>query len=357
MSSVLRTIYLFTVVGLSALFLWGLGGCSTSECKENSDCESYQVCLQGSCSGTKQADEPSREGNAEDAGGSSRLLCPARCANDKDCMFCGTKRTCDTSLKRCADARDLCPSVCNTDKDCLRSGCGAKRACNLVSGKCYERIEQCPSTCKENADCKKQGCGTRTKCSSRDNRCYDPDMANCPFSCKADTECAKDCGSRNRCQLSSPASRVGRCRALGSEECPSSCQTSRDCFVRGCKERLYCNYATNRCVTGEKLCTFNCKEDQDCSQNCGTRTFCYKASPGAGGYCRTPNNKNKCPEHCRTSYDCKVKACNKNVYCNYKTRKCVPEGQACPGRCQSNSDCPERKCGSFVRCRNGRCSK
>ncbi len=342
------------MVLLGWLWLWQNVGCSTTVCHENSDCESYQVCLRGECSGAKSTQESApSESVSDDAG--ARSKCPSRCSKDLDCIFCGTRRTCEVRSKTCLDARQICPEICNSDVDCQRTGCMEKQACNLVSGKCFQRFPVCPASCKSDADCQSGGCGKRTQCSSRFRACVDPAIANCPFACRTDAECAKDCGVRNRCSITSPFGQAGVCRTLGSGQCPASCRTTANCFVQKCGDKVFCNYATNKCVAKGEACPMLCLRDIDCSKHCGTRTYCYQSLPGASRYCRTPTTRKTCPASCRTSYDCKAKACGDKVFCNYHTRKCVSANDACPGVCKRNADCVASKCGTLTTCRRTRC--
>ncbi len=344
-----RVVSPLVVLVIVGLVVGWIGGCSSSECKENSDCpEQNQYCLGGTCvlsSGPEPKAEP-----VPDAAPS----CPNSCNTDTDCLFCGTKRTCDLDSRSCVDARELCPDICNNDEDCQRTGCGARQACNQVSGTCYERIPECPASCESDNDCGSRGCGERTQCSTRTKTCVDPTIANCPFTCRGNDDC-KLCGTRNTCSFTTPTSQTGICRVFGTGACPASCQTTADCFTNGCGEKLYCNYALSRCVDKSQICPLSCSQDSDCRTNCGTRTFCYQSQPDGTSYCRTPPTRTTCPDSCRTSYDCKAKACGEKVYCNTGTQKCVAAANACPGRCQTNADCAASKCGALTTCRANRC--
>lgn len=342
-----------TPLGILVLILslgWSTG-CSSSECKENSDCPSAdQYCLSGKCvssSGPEPAAEPVPD---------AAQKCPLSCGKDLDCIFCGTRRTCDLDSRSCVDAREVCPDVCNKDEDCQRTGCAEKQACNSVTGTCFERIPECPASCEKDADCDSRGCGKRTQCSERSKTCVDPAIANCPFTCRGDDDC-KQCGSRNTCSFRAPGSATGVCREYAAFACPTSCQSTADCFTKSCGDKIYCNYALNKCVDKNQICPISCKADGDCSKNCGTRTYCYQALPNGTSYCRTPPTRTICPESCRTSFDCKAKACGDKVFCNYRTQKCVKAEDSCPGRCEKNEDCPASKCGSFTRCRSNRCQR
>lgn len=342
---------LFVFVACMLALLVMAGGCDEGSCATSADCASGQTCTNNKCTVTETVAEPAVEPSSGDGGVPT---CPNTCKTDRDCVFCGDRKTCDTDTGTCVDIRVQCPKVCNKNEDCSRAGCGARTTCNIDIHECVERIPACPDTCATDADCTAGGCGPRSQCNKESKTCVDPTVANCPFVCQDDAGCT-ECGARNKCSFSSGSSTQGICREFRQDACPATCQTTADCFTKGCGTKLYCNYALGTCVEKDQTCPFSCTGDADCGTHCGNRTYCYQSAPGVSGYCAIPPQATACPATCRYSFDCKAKECGDKAFCSLATQTCVTEKDACPGRCQSNADCPATKCGSRTVCRNGRC--
>lgn len=321
--------------------------CVEDGCTSDQDCEARKSCQAGAC---VLPPEPVAE-PVEDA---SVPTCPNRCNADRDCVFCGDRKTCDLETKTCINLITQCPAQCNQDSDCERDGCGSRTTCNTDINVCVERLEACPDACTSDADCTAAGCGPRSTCSTEFKTCVDPTVANCPFTCKSDDDC-KECGKNNTCSFTTPGSTTGICREKGTFACPSICRTTADCFSSGCGEKVYCNYALRKCVDKNEICPTSCTQDSDCNTNCGSRTFCYITRPGRSGYCFTPPVAEQCPATCRTSYDCKAKGCGDTNFCDLTSGVCEKADDICPAICNSDADCDAAKCGSNTTCRSRRC--
>lgn len=344
--------------------LWGIlvgmmlllgGACSSKRCISDSDCKVAQArCVQNVCVDPKPGAENNTDQEPSSVDGGIPQ-CPSKCKKDRDCVFCGSRKTCDSEQKRCVDIRTACPSVCNRDSDCSRAGCGGRTTCNVAIHTCVERVRACPDTCQEDLDCSVGGCGARSQCSTKFKTCVDPVFANCKFTCESNADCSQ-CGPRNQCQLHHPSAQKGTCRTLAQRACPSFCNSSADCFTSGCGERTFCNYALGTCVKSDQLCPWRCTKNSDCASNCGNRTYCYFSKPDSSGYCvQPPKTKTTCPDSCGTSFDCKQTSCGKRVFCSQVSKRCSVAEEVCPASCTTDQDCAKERCGKQTRCRRGFC--
>ena len=312
--------------------------------------------------------------------------CPSYCNEDRDCSFCKNRLSCDLASNTCIDARQQCPEPCSKDEDCRVPVCGSRQFCDTAQKKCGGGHRSLSRQMRKKIQIVALGAVARKRLATSSQRPVSsrktlavPPLVPAMTSAKSVAVVADSAAKPGR--LREPV----YVRAKPAGQCPASCTRTSQCYVQGCGDKLFCNYLLRKCTNAANACprtcqkdddcpqdkcgswtrcTNNrcadtcprsCKADKDCSKDCGARTFCYKYSPTTDGYCRTPPTTTQCPDTCRTSYDCKAKACGSKSYCNYSTRKCTDAAGLCPSSCKSNADCAASKCGNRTVCNNGRC--